>query len=116
MAKLETDIIPSYKIDKIKWDECIEQSECSLIYATYDYLNCICDHWHGVVAGDYEAVMPLPWRKKFGIRYSYDVPFIQQSGCFIKSDKINEDWFINVISTFYKYGDYSFHYKSSKDI
>jgi len=33
------------------------------------------DNWDALVLNDYEAVMPLPWRKKFGIHYLYQ-PFL----------------------------------------
>ncbi|HWB92086.1 MAG TPA: hypothetical protein VG605_09545, partial [Puia sp.] len=35
-----------------------------------------------LVLGDYEAVMPLTWRQKYGIRYLYQPPFTQQTGIF----------------------------------
>lgn len=37
-------------------------------------------NWHGFVVGDYKAVMALPWKRKFGIRYGYTPAFIQQMG------------------------------------
>jgi hypothetical protein len=35
----------------------------------------MCPEWDALVLGDYEAVMPLTWRKKFGICYLYQ-PFV----------------------------------------
>ncbi len=67
--------------------------------------------------GDYEAVMPVPWRKKYGLRYTYDVPFIQQLGWFGKEEKEYAEMFKPALFSFVKYGSYSFnagnnHYNS----
>jgi hypothetical protein len=73
-------ILPSAKIDRDKWNACIHNSSNGLIYACTDYLDAMADQWHGIVIDDYRAVMPLPWRIRFGIRYCYMPPFIQQLG------------------------------------
>jgi len=36
--------------------------------------------WDGLIYGDYEAVMPLPYRKKYGFKYVYPPAFTQQIG------------------------------------
>src|SRR5215216_511602 len=78
----EIEIIPSYNIDREKWDRCVNESSNAMIYAASAYLDHIADNWTGIVAKDYEQVMPVAWRKKFGIRYSYQIPFVQQLGIF----------------------------------
>lgn len=66
-----------------KWDACIERSPMGLIYGRSYYLDHMADgQWDALVLGDYEAVMPLPWRKKWGIRYLYQPAFTQQLGIF----------------------------------
>lgn len=69
-------------IDPAKWDACIERAANGLIYAYSFYLDHLSTHWDALVLGDYEAVMPLPWRKKFGIHYLYQPTFIAQGGVF----------------------------------
>jgi hypothetical protein len=51
---------------KTKYDTCMAQSLNSRIYAFSWYLDAVADHWDVLVYGDYEAVMPLPWRQKMG--------------------------------------------------
>ena len=46
------------------------------------YLDAMCDNWDALVLNDYEAVMPLPWRKKWGLMYIYQPSFIQRLGLF----------------------------------
>ncbi len=42
--------------------------------------------WDALVLDDYEAVMPLTWRKKWGIKYLYQPAFTQQLGIFFSGD------------------------------
>ena len=67
------------------WNNCVELASNSLIYAQTWYLDAMCDQWDALVLNDYEAVMPLPWRKKWGIRYIYQPAFIQRLGVFGKN-------------------------------
>jgi Acetyltransferase (GNAT) domain len=70
-------------IDKIRWDALIQQfAQNRLIYAHTDMLDAMSPGWDALVLGDYEAVMPLTWRKKLGIRYLCQPAFCQQLGIF----------------------------------
>ncbi|HMG83290.1 MAG TPA: hypothetical protein VK559_09675 [Ferruginibacter sp.] len=71
-------------IDKKKWDDCIANAGNSLIYAYSFYLDNIAKNWDALILNDYEAVMPLTWNKKYGIKYLYQPPFTQQLGIFSK--------------------------------
>ena len=63
------------EIDKSKWDERIRQSQNGRIYAYSFYLDAMAENWDALVLGDYDLVMPLPWKKKFGFSYIYQ-PFV----------------------------------------
>ena len=64
--------IKHHQIDFVKWDLAIEKSSAPLIYGYAWYLNTITSNqWDALVVGDYEAVFPMPWKKKFGIKYIY---------------------------------------------
>jgi len=69
-------------IDILKWDRCIETAMNSMPYAFSYYLDNMAPDWQAIVAGDYKTVMPLTWRKKFGITYLYQPAFTQQLGVF----------------------------------
>ncbi|WP_205513168.1 hypothetical protein [Longitalea arenae] len=71
-----------HQLDTGKWDRCIIRAANGLIYAHTFFLDTMATHWDALVLGDYEAVMPLPWRKKGGIKYLYKPAFIQQLGIF----------------------------------
>jgi hypothetical protein len=70
------------QIDKQKWDDCINRSVNRLIYPKSFYLDTMAANWDAIVLNDYEAVMPLTWKKKWGIAYLYQPAFIQQGGIF----------------------------------
>lgn len=70
------------EIDVSKWNQCIQSSSNGLIYAYSFYLDTTADNWDALVLKDYEAVMPLPWRKKFQFHYLYQPPFTAQLGVF----------------------------------
>lgn len=70
------------QIDKRVWDETIARSYNRLMYGYSWYLDEVCDRWDALVQNDYEAVMPLPVRKKYGQAYVYHPFFAQQLGVF----------------------------------
>lgn len=84
------------EIDFFKYDKCIEESSNSRVYAFSWYLNCVTDNWDALVLNDYQAVMPLPKRKKYGINYIYQATWIQQLGIFSEV-KIDENLILNFI-------------------
>ncbi|MBX3239958.1 MAG: GNAT family N-acetyltransferase [Chitinophagaceae bacterium] len=73
-----------HEIDAKRWDECITQSDNGLIYAHSWWLDALADNWCALVWNNYEAVMPLTWRKKLGIRYLYQPWFTATLGMFQK--------------------------------
>jgi hypothetical protein len=77
------------EIDTTKWDHCIDTAGNGLIYAYSFYLDHMARNWDALVLDDYEAVMPLTWNRKFGIRYLYQPFLTAQLGVFGK--KITEE-------------------------
>jgi hypothetical protein len=77
-------------LDSARWDDCISASTQRMIYAFSWYLDALttgvgAPHWGGIVAenqGQYVAVMPLVYKKKYGIRYVYQPDYCQQLGIF----------------------------------
>ena len=74
---LDIKYLKHHEIDKKQWDAAIEKATNRLVYALSWYLDIISPKWDALVLDDYKAVMPLTWRKKFGIRYLYK-PFFSQ--------------------------------------
>jgi hypothetical protein len=70
-------------LDTLKWDRCIDTAHNGLLYAHSFYLDHMtAGQWDALVLGDYQTVMPLTWRRKWGITYLYQPAFTQQLGIF----------------------------------
>ncbi|MBK6938262.1 MAG: GNAT family N-acetyltransferase [Chitinophagaceae bacterium] len=67
--------IPQLNIDKLKWDNCISSAKNGLVYGYSFYLDQMADNWDALVLNDYEAIMPLTWKRKYAIHYLYQ-PFV----------------------------------------
>jgi len=110
--KIPINIIPSHEIDVIKWDACVAENDAGLIYAQYHYLNTVCTNWSAIVIGNYQAIMPLPWRKKFGIIYFYAPAFVQQLGLIGNIDGLTSKEIFKSIRSFANFGDLLFNFKN----
>lgn len=95
------------QINKQQWDNSIEKSHNGLVYALSWYLDIISPGWSALVLEDYNTVMPLTQRQKFGIKYLYQPVFIQKLGIFSQKIITPEltDQFLNKALKYYKYID-----------
>jgi hypothetical protein len=85
MKNNDIQFIPGDLIDEDKWDACVQQSPIPLWYGLSRSWKYLSRSWFGLVWGDYEAVMPFAYRKKWGIiPYIYQPPFIQQAGLYTR--------------------------------
>ncbi|MEO5946951.1 MAG: hypothetical protein ABIP79_09050 [Chitinophagaceae bacterium] len=91
-----------WQINKTKWDSCIEAADNGLIYGYSFYLDAMSKNWDALILNDYEAVMPLPWNKKYGIAYIYQPFLTAQLGIFGKqiSEKLVTDFIASIPSSF----------------
>ena len=71
-----------HEIDKARWNALLASSPNGLAYAHSDFLDAMSPGWDALIEGDYDAVMPLTWRKKLGIPYLCQPAFCQQLGVF----------------------------------
>lgn len=69
-------------IDKTRWDEVIALSANSRVYALSWFLDRVAENWDALIYGDYEYVMPLTLRRKWGIKYLFPPLYCQQLGIF----------------------------------
>lgn len=81
-------IIPSAALDKDRWNRCVEDA-AGLVYNRSWYLDAVAEDWYGLVVGNYAAVMPLPVKRKWGIRLLATPAFVQQLGICAPSSNAN---------------------------
>jgi hypothetical protein len=101
------------EIDEAKWDECIDSAGNGLIYGYSFYLDAMTTHWDALVLNDYEALMPLPWRRKWGVSYLYQPFLTAQLGVFGKN--ISPDLltaFLGTIPKKFRYWDFPLNYQN----
>ncbi len=101
------------EIDRSKWDACVINATNTLIYAHSFYLdNCANKQWDAIVLDDYDAVMPLIYRYKFGIKYLFQPAFLQQSGIFFKHEVDDELMirFLDLVINHFKFAEVNLNY------
>lgn len=92
-------------IDYKKWDLCIESAGNSRVYAMSWHLDRTAEVWDALVWGDYEIVMPLPFKKKWGIKYLYQPVYSQQLGIFPEPPEIISKQFYSILIKKFKLSD-----------
>ena len=90
--------VDHHQIDPTKWDSAILRSPHPLAYGLFEYLNAVCEsQWDALIYNDYEAVFPLPFKKKFGIKYIVQPVFCQQLGAFGSNVNVSTHHFLSAI-------------------
>lgn len=88
-------------IDSDKWNRCINNALNCRVYAYDWHLDRTAVVWDALIWGDYEYVMPLPFRRKFGINYIYPPLNSQQLGIFPSPpSKVSQAFFNYMVSNF----------------
>lgn len=84
--------IPHHRIDFSKYDACVWQSVQYRYSATSVFLNATAGkNWGILVKGNYEAVMPVPFIRKWGVKIVVHPKLCQQLGVFSKEDSDEEN-------------------------
>jgi hypothetical protein len=81
----------------------------SRIYAYAWYLDIVADNWSVLVLNDYEAVMPLPFRKKYGVTYVYPPFWLLELGIFSKENQLSIAAFIKPLLKKYRFVELRFN-------
>ena len=104
-----------------KYNRCIENSIQKKFYAERVFLDIGTDkNWELLIYKDYEAVMPIPFVKKMGIKIVHNPKLCQQLGIFSETDslEVNDkfyEYFIkNFVIRYYTFNDINSFSKSLK--
>ena len=87
---MEIQFVKHSELNKEKWNHCIQHSFFPTFIADFDFLSIANPDFCALVLNDYEAVMPLPVRKKIFLHYIYHPHFISILGIFSKTRPANE--------------------------
>ena len=76
-----------------KYSKCLEESVNYRIYAEFWYLDIVANkNWDCLVLNDYEAIMPLPFSRKFIVKMILQPFFCQQLGVFHRENFTKENF------------------------
>jgi hypothetical protein len=102
------------EIDVQKWDDVISHSPAETLYPYSWYLDASAQNWSALVMDDYRYIMPLVWKKRYGIRYLYQPVFTQQLGVFSRefTDPLLLGQFIGQLLKRFRFGTVSFNMKN----
>ena len=105
------------ELNLTKYDNCIDHSPNGLLYAYSFYLDKMAGKWDALVLNDYEAVMPLVWNSKWGIKYLYQPPFTQQLGVFSFLPVTHSllHTFFQQLERYFKFAEIFINYQNSFD-
>ncbi|MET3036710.1 hypothetical protein ABXT08_11440 [Chryseobacterium sp. NRRL B-14859] len=100
-----------HEIDFLKYSHCLENSEQRKYSATKDFLDITSKkQWEILVYKDYEAVMPVPYIRKYGIKIVHNPKLCQQLGVFSAKDDIElNEIFLHYLETHYLIRAYPFN-------
>ena len=100
-------------IDFSKYEICIENSVQKNFYAQKEILDHLCDSWELLILGDYESVMPIPIRKKYGVKVVIMPLFCQQLGVFSsQTHPSKEQEFLKFLTGNYQVAYYAFNHQN----
>ncbi|MCU7613614.1 hypothetical protein N0B16_04110 [Chryseobacterium sp. GMJ5] len=98
-------------IDFEKYTNCVEQSEQKNVYARKEILDHLSEHWELLVYEDYQAVMPVPVKKKLRISFVFMPLFCQQLGIFSGKDNVQiNDLFLKYLKRNFIIFNYAFNH------
>lgn len=82
MSKDKLVLLEREDIDDKLWNGCVHFAINALPFGYTWYLDNVAEHWKGLVWGDYQAVMPLVYKKKLGSWTIYQPELTRQLGLF----------------------------------
>lgn len=97
------------QIDEEHWNSVIASSGFETIYPYTWYLDACADHWAAFVMEDYACIMPVVFRKKIGMKYTYQPVYCQQLGIFSDQpvDVEVTRMFLRALQKKFRMGDYA---------
>jgi hypothetical protein len=96
-------------IDEEQWNRVITSSGFETIYPYTWYMDACADHWGAFVMPGYECIMPVAYRKKIGMRYTYQPVYCQQLGIY-SAKRIDVEiarMFLHDMQKKFRMGDYA---------
>lgn len=107
---MEVNLLRREEINTEKWNACIESNlDTASLSGMSWYLDKTCDNWNAVIIDDYQSIIPLPCRKKWGMNYVYPPFFAPRLGVFGQNlTAFQLDMILDIVSKQFKWIDMIF--------
>lgn len=103
-----------HEIDFSKWNQLIDSAQNHFCYAYSWYLDAVSPLWEALILDDYQYVMPITVKKKFGFKYIVQPILSQQLGIFSANSLTDE--YIRAFIAAIPYKSYAIHLNASNYI
>lgn len=93
------------ELDEERYNQCVSSSSQKRVYGYSWFLDVVSDQWSALILNDYEAVMPLPWNSKLGLKYITQPFFCQHLGIYASkkpNDSLVREFFDSIPKQFLK--------------
>ncbi len=88
------------ELDIEKYNTCITNALQTNVFGYSWYLDEVCTNWDVLVLNDYEAVMPIPWRKKYFLKYVYIPLWLIELGIYSPEVEDENEFLIELFDDF----------------
>jgi hypothetical protein len=85
--------VPHTEINPDRWDVCVRENNRE-VFSEYWYWNAVCPEWQAWVKGDYEDVMAIPIKRKWGI-----IP-VMRTPLYVKWIEGDRDHLVRIVRDF----------------
>lgn len=94
-----------------RWNRTIAASRAETLYPYTWYLDQVAEHWSALLMGDYRFLMPLVWKRRWGIPLIYQPFYTQQLGIFSEEvvDPLVASRFIDRIPSRFRWARINFN-------
>ena len=98
--------VPHSGIDMAAWDARLERCANKLWYGSSAILSAAAPGWDALIDEENDAQMALPWRRKYGITYTYQPFLLQQLGPFaVRPSPDDTARFVAALSPRFRFAD-----------
>lgn len=114
VRKVKVKFLYRRDIDTQKWDEVIARSTAETLYPYSWYLDAAAANWSALMMDHYRFIMPLIWKRKYGLRYIYQPFYTQQLGVFSQEyvDPAVTDKMLSMLPKRYRFAHLNFNTKN----
>ncbi|MEP7264703.1 MAG: hypothetical protein ABI772_09395 [Bacteroidota bacterium] len=99
-------IIPSSKLDKLKYDRCISGDVSSTSFVESWFMDATAGNWMVIADDDYKTVFPFSVRNKWGINYIYQPFFNRMTGIYGEDKTGLENAILGGLLNDYRFWDF----------